>query len=571
MRLNRYVILLLSAVLPLFAAGATFALDRTQIVLVVNRNVPEGEQLAQFYAKARNIPPNHIVSVSLPATEEISFQQYEREVAPPIRSFLLRNHLDEQTTCLVTFYGMPLRIGPRLLNRDDQQEIGELKADISRLRPQVAPVVVHLEDLARSLDPSFSPSRQDDIDALARRADQALNLVGQRLPSIQDPQQRAELFGQIVQVLQALGGISSIADRIGVNELKNPDLPDDQRKKWEEMIRKVRQGQAQAQQLQWMRYDPQARAQSRKMAGELFGLLGSARLLEAQLDYFQTTETIAALDSELSLLWWGYYSRARWVRNPLNYRFTAQSTPRTLMVMRLDGPQSGTARDIIVSSLKAERDGLSGKVVIDSRGIPRIKDGRVDGYGEYDETLRRLSEIVRTQTTLKQVFDTHADVLAANTVQDVAIYCGWYSLRHYVPACSFVPGAVGYHIASLELVTLHQEKGSGWVRGLLEDGIAATMGAVAEPYLVAFPPADEFFPLLFTGKLTLAEVYWKTQLTSSWMISMIGDPLYTPYKNHPALKVDDLPEPLRQAVIGPATADAAGHPADIQASGPVGR
>lgn len=81
MRLNRYVILLLSAVLPLFAAGSTFALDRTQIVLVVNRNVPEGEQLAQFYAKARNIPPNHIVSVSLPATEEISFQQYEREVA----------------------------------------------------------------------------------------------------------------------------------------------------------------------------------------------------------------------------------------------------------------------------------------------------------------------------------------------------------------------------------------------------------------------------------------------------------------------------------------------------------
>jgi len=574
----RFVVLMVSALLVLAAADCALALDRTQIVLVVNRNVPEGEQLAKFYAKARNIPPNHIISVSLPVSEEISFQQYERDLAPPIRSFLLRNHLEEQTTCLVTFYGMPLRIGSRLLTKDDQQEISQLKIDISQLRPKIEPVVGQLEDVARSLDPAFAPNRQGDIDALTRRADQALQAVGTRLPTVDDPNRRLELFNQIVQVLQTLGGASSIAERIGANELKNPNLPDEQRQKWQQMIQQVQQGREEAQRLQWMRYDPQARAKSRELAKDLFGLLGYARLLEAQLDYFQTPETIAAVDSELSLLWWGYYSRARWVRNPLNYKFENLPAPRTLMVMRLDGPQSGTARDIIVSSLKAERDGLSGKVVIDSRGIPRIKEGHVDGYGAYDETLRNLSEIVRTKTSLKQVFDSHPDVLAAHTVQDVAIYCGWYSLQHYVPSCSFVPGAVGYHIASLELVTLHQEKGSGWVRGLLDDGMAATMGAVGEPYLAAFPAADEFFPLLFTGKLTLAEVYWKTQLTSSWMMTMIGDPLYTPFKNHPALKVRDLPEALQQAIIGP---ESATHPADstsapasqadIQAAGPAGR
>lgn len=564
----RIAVLFISVLLISAAAEFAFALDRTQIVLVVNRNVPEGEQLAKFYAKARNIPPNHIVSVSVPVAEEIGFQQYERDLAPPIRSFLLRNHLDGQTTCLVTFYGMPIRIGSRLLTPEDRKEVEQLKQDISQLRPKIAPVVVLIEDIARSLDPAFSPNRQDDIEALARRADQALQVVGNRLSSVDDPRERAEVFGRIVQVLQTLGGVSSIAERIGVNELKNPNLPDEQRNKWQRMIQQVKQGRDEAQRLQWMRYDPQARAKSRELTGELFGMLGSARLLEAQLEYFQTTETIAAVDSELSLLWWGYYGRSRWVRNPLNYRFQELAAPKTLMVMRLDGPQSGTARDIIVSSLKAERDGLSGKVVIDSRGIPRIKDGHVDGYGQYDETLRNLSEMIRTKTSLKQVLDTHADVLAANTVQDVAIYCGWYSLQHYVPACSFVPGAVGFHIASLELVTLHQEKGSGWVRGLLEDGIAATMGAVAEPYLVAFPQADEFFPLLFTGKLTLAEVYWKTQLTSSWMMSMIGDPLYTPYKNHPAMKVEDLPDALQQAITGP---ESQSHAAGIQAAGPTGR
>jgi hypothetical protein len=70
----------------------------------------------------------------------------------------------------------------------------------------------------------------------------------------------------------------------------------------------------------------------------------------------------------------------------------------------------------------------------------------------------------------------------------------------------------------------------------LNDGIASTLGAVAEPYLSSMPSPDEFFPLLLTGKLTLAEVYWKTTPMTSWMVSFIGDPLYVPFKVNPQLK-----------------------------------
>src|SRR5262249_57076202 len=105
--------------------------------------------------------------------------------------------------------------------------------------------------------------------------------------------------------------------------------------------------------------------------------------------------------------------------------------------------------------------------------------------------------------------------------------------------------AVGFHVASFELISLHDRNEKGWVRGLLNDGVAATLGPVAEPYLQSFPPADEFFPLLLTGKLTLSEVYWRTTPMVSWMQTCIGDPLYTPFKNNPALKPHDLPKPLR--------------------------
>jgi hypothetical protein len=100
------------------------------------------------------------------------------------------------------------------------------------------------------------------------------------------------------------------------------------------------------------------------------------------------------------------------------------------------------------------------------------------------------------------------------------------------------------------MVGLHDPNETGWVHGMLNDGAAATLGAVAEPYLTAFPPPQEFFPLLMTGKLTLAEVYWKTEPMTSWMMCLVGDPLYTPYKVHPAMKVEDLPGDLRRAITG---------------------
>jgi hypothetical protein len=83
------------------------------------------------------------------------------------------------------------------------------------------------------------------------------------------------------------------------------------------------------------------------------------------------------------------------------------------------------------------------------------------------------------------------------------------------------------------------------------------VGPVAEPYLHSFPPADEFFPLLLTGKLTLAEVYWKSNPMTSWMNTCIGDPLYKPYAVKPVLTVEDLPAQLQKAVDPQAASPAA--------------
>ena len=278
--------------------------------------------------------------------------------------------------------------------------------------------------------------------------------------------------------------------------------------------------------------------------GEL-GYLNTARIIVAQSRSLDATESESAFDSELSLLWWPPYPKARWTLNPLDWHYAGRMPlpSHTLMVMRLDGPSEQSVHDLIATSIKIENEGLHGEVVLDARGKPATEP-----YGRYDQTIRNLADILQTRTKLKVVLDNKESLIPADSEKDIAIYCGWYSLRHYVSPGQFNPGAVGFHIASSEMVSLHDPKERGWCHNLLKAGVVATLGPVYEPYLQSFPPADEFFPLLMTGKLPMAEVYWKTTPWTSWMQCCVGDPLYTPYKLDPPLKTSDLPEVLKPLI-----------------------
>ena len=64
---------------------------------------------------------------------------------------------------------------------------------------------------------------------------------------------------------------------------------------------------------------------------------------------------------------------------------------------------------------------------------------------------------------------------------------------------------------------------------MLNRGVTATVGAVAEPYLPAFPLPLDFFRELFDGRC-LAEAYYRTNPFNSWQMVLIGDPLYRPFR-----------------------------------------
>jgi len=547
---------LLVAFLCLFFPAAALAdLAADNLLLVVNKNSPQSLHLAQVYAAARNVPPDRICSVDVPDAEEMDFQSEQTNVRAVIRQYLIDHQLTSQVTCLVTFYGVPFRVLPKTDTDAESAELADLKAQLNKTLDAGEPAVADSETLAQSLDPTFTPtsrpSQADNIEDLMRRSNSAFNAAGLALNSIADPAARQQDVTQLVALLVKLGGNVQLVSRFGRSQLADPNLAPSEHLHWLNLRDEAISAEMLRAQLQGRPFDADARSRLRQLATNQFGLLNLAGLLQQQIIYLTPDKYPGALDSDLALLWWNTYMHHQLQNNPLNYRFVAEGlrTTPVLMVSRLDGPDPQIVENMIHTSVQVEHDGLQGCIAIDSRGMsPFDADGKPNAYGEFDQTLRHLAELAENKTHLKVVHEDTERLFRPGEVTGGALYCGWYSVRHYIPGVQFNPGAVGYHVASFEMISLHNDHEPGWVHGLLSDGVVATVGSVAEPYLLSFPHPDEFFPLLMTGKLTLAEVYWKTEPMVAWQMCLVGDPLYRPYAADPAMSLTDLPAPLQAAL-----------------------
>jgi uncharacterized protein (TIGR03790 family) len=243
----------------------------------------------------------------------------------------------------------------------------------------------------------------------------------------------------------------------------------------------------------------------------------------------------AAVDNELALLpvfglpKGGYVPNFFFDNQVGGIKRVGPELARTMiLVTRLDGPQPSDVRRMIDDSLYAEKNRLAGLAVVDTRGLTDVKDGYTSG----DIWLRTARDsLVHDGWDVK--FDDKPDVLpATDPCNRVALYLGWYhdgAIGPWItPPNRFVPGAIAYHLHSYSAATLHSET-VGWAGPLIAHGADATMGMVYEPYLPLTPHEDIFTRRLLEGDY-FAEAAYASERGLSWMLTVVGDPLYRPFR-----------------------------------------
>lgn len=244
----------------------------------------------------------------------------------------------------------------------------------------------------------------------------------------------------------------------------------------------------------------------------------------------------AAVDSELSLVMEPDTPLEGWAPNPMFVGFRERRGmrfPKTvLMVSRLDGPSSEIVKRLVDDALAVEEIGLSGTAYFDARWPkpdPEKMQKLDGGYAFYDASIHLAAEAVKKTGRLPVVVDDREGLFQPGQAPHAALYCGWYSLARYVPAFRWVRGAVGYHIASSECSTLRAGPSQVWCKRMVEEGAAAVVGPVEEPYVQAFPVPHVFFGLLMDGRYTLVEATFRAMPYVSWRMVLVGDPLYRPF------------------------------------------
>jgi uncharacterized protein (TIGR03790 family) len=106
-------------------SSAAWALGPQDVFLLVNKNVPESRELAEYYCGKRGVPKDHILPLDLPAGEDVSRRDYDEKLARPLRKLLADRR--DQAKVLLSTYGVPLRVGRVEPSAAEKEESDKLR------------------------------------------------------------------------------------------------------------------------------------------------------------------------------------------------------------------------------------------------------------------------------------------------------------------------------------------------------------------------------------------------------------------------------------------------------------
>jgi uncharacterized protein (TIGR03790 family) len=533
------------------------ALEPSEIALVAARGNRESVGLAKYYCRQRGVPEAQIIEVDVTPEETLDREKWRWAVRPEIQKWLQENDPDQKVRCLVTTWGIPLKINAGKPSDTDARYLDFLKSERVSRTEKLRQIASALDRLAGGgpLSDAFDalPEKKMDADAdqgseiekLKSQLEAALRSAQERIVKLPAETRRVEET-QLQQLTTAAGGatvlLQAINQQIRGREAAGETVPPALLQQFE-LLRGRTSAFTELKILLDGRPPSYERDETTlRLLEQTGGLLACIDWLKAQEGVAQRNERGASFDSELSLVHWpDGYELLRWQPNYLRGAYDNSQLRKafpTLMVARIDGPDLKTAKRLIDDAIAVEKaGGLTGKTYIDARGLATLEGPPLEpgSYPDYDRALLVTAKGLEglkdnaDEPRFEVVLNDQAELFAPGQCPDAALYCGWYSLAKYVDAFDWKQGAVAYHLASAEAVTLKEVDSQAWCKKLLEDGVAATIGPVDEPYLVAFPRPNEFFALLVQGELPLVEVYYRTKPFNSWMMTLIGDPLYRPY------------------------------------------
>ncbi len=548
--------------LVVLLSSVAIALEPEEVLVVANGNVEASEELARYYLEQRDIPEANLVLLNTSDAYDVSPHDYETTIRKPIQDALNAHDQEPGIRAICLIWGVPVRITDKVEDIDGMGEFLVLRADraqqrlamdrlllntaVTNLTPPSKPNSLKLSDTFS--DVPTAPNVSLPVHTLINKIDELFKEKQEAIIGLTTMADREIAYQQIMTMKLEVYGLEGLIDYIEDTYDNREELDATTLETYKTTLDALQA------KLDALDDQPNTEENYDKRLEYLQWVGGCAavadytyRSARSRLDR-EGDKATASVDSELAVLWYDTTVHADFIRNPLHWKRFASPVPTMLQTARIDGPSAEDARAIIDRSIEAEAAGLKGSFYIDA-GMPERFAKNPRGYTGFVRELEGLAHTMETETDLTVVLDQNPEVFQPDaeknaTCTDAALYVGWYSLKRYVDAFDWVPGAVAYHVSSFDAQALRNPDANQWCGRLIQDGVAATIGAVDEPYLSEFPDHEAFFLLLLTGDYTISECYWRAIPSGSWRMTLIADPLYNPFKENPQIDSALLPPRL---------------------------
>lgn len=112
----------------LLFCGRVCALEPNEILVIANKDIEESILLARYYCTQRGVPEKNVLALPLGAglKNNISRSDYEKQLVEPIRRKFFSEQLIGKIKCLLTVYGIPIKVGGRGVLKEQEDKLKEL-------------------------------------------------------------------------------------------------------------------------------------------------------------------------------------------------------------------------------------------------------------------------------------------------------------------------------------------------------------------------------------------------------------------------------------------------------------
>ena len=174
-----FLLLLAICMLPVHCQ----ALEPHEILVLANKNAARSVGLARYYMKKRAVPEGHLLQLWVTDKERCSREDYEKRVVVPVRRYLKEKDPEGHIRCLLTMYGLPLKVAVPKMTSKEKEELKGLKKKQDILKEQL----IYLRDKEGRQSKGIKKELED---------------IRRRISSLEKGNQGASLDSEIALVLR---------------------------------------------------------------------------------------------------------------------------------------------------------------------------------------------------------------------------------------------------------------------------------------------------------------------------------------------------------------------------------